>query len=154
MWFSYCRSEQKQYFNSNNVGRPASEYYIGINTNCWNACFCCNCVFIVLFEKSKKKHTRASPMISKQWWFPITFWFMSWSGRFGVSRLIVLVIFRVGQRGLGLWSGSVLWTSKIHCWGKGVNKERRKGVIAQDLTRPLANSQTNILIMCTVSLLK
>ncbi len=43
-----------------------------------------------------------------------------WSGRFGRAPVMVLVIFKVARS----------------CGGKGVNKERRKWVIAQDLTRP------------------
>ena len=49
---------------------------------------------------------------------------------------MVLVIFNVAQRRLWHTLTVVLWTPKVHCGGKGVNKERRKWVMAPDLTRP------------------
>ena len=59
-----------------------------------------------------------------------------WSGRFGSAPVVVLVIFKVARRRLWHWLAIVLWTPKVHCGGKGVNKERRKWVITRDLTRP------------------
>ena len=51
-----------------------------------------------------------------------------WSGRFGRALVMVLVISKVAQRRLRL--RGALWTPKIHCGGKGVNKETKKEVMA------------------------
>ena len=59
-----------------------------------------------------------------------------WSGRFGSAPVVVLVIFKVARRGRLPCLALVLWTPNVHCGGKGVNKERRKWVITEDLTRP------------------
>ena len=55
---------------------------------------------------------------------------------FGRAPVVVLVIFNVAQRRRFHSLAIVLWTPKVHCGGKGVNKERRKWVITGDLTRP------------------
>ena len=66
-------------------------------------------------------------------------------GPFGRAPVMVLVIFKVALgRQLGRL-GRPLWAPKIHCEGNGVNKETRKEVIAQDLTRagPMARRICN-----------
>ena len=55
---------------------------------------------------------------------------------FGRAPVVVLVIFKVARRRLCHTLRVVLWTPKVHCGGKGVNKERRKWVMAEDLARP------------------
>ena len=55
---------------------------------------------------------------------------------FGRAPVMVLVIFKVARRRLCQELTVVLWTPKVHCGGKGVNKQTRKEVIARDLTRP------------------
>ena len=119
-----------------NSGNPCAKLIISF--------FCLNIVFW-FFRKSMKNDDFRSPfgrapvvvsVIFMKFQGGLQIIMGIWSGRFGRAPVVVWVIFKVARRCPFPSLAVVLWTPKVHCGGKGVNKETRKEVMAQDLTRP------------------
>ena len=116
-----------------NSGNPCAKLIISV--------FCLNMRFFVFRKSMKNDDFRSSfgraPVVVLVIFIKFQggyiLMMVIWSGRFGSAPVVVLVIFKVARRRLRHWLTRVLWTPKVRCGGKGVNKQRRKWVITYNL---------------------